>query len=167
MRPVSRSSAMTLKVCLRSAPMLSGCFHSCPSILWMADFAPGTTGPSTAVVTKTRLPQTTGLEWPLPGSGVFQRTFFASPHSSGRPFSAETPEPSGPRHCGQFGSPAAEVGETESTTAVRRRAKRAKEILADGFTMYVPLTTGDGRRLSFCRPLPVVSWLISGLLDGL
>ncbi len=73
-----------------------------------------------------RLPQTTGLEWPLPGSGVFQRTFFASPHSSGSPFSAETPEPSGPRHCGQFVSPAAEVAENERARAVSRSAGRAK-----------------------------------------
>src|SRR5215218_7784030 len=127
---------MTLKVCLRSAPTLSGCFHSCPSMMCVAAFAPGTTAPSTAVVTKTRLPQTTGLEWPLPGSGVFQRTFFASLHSSGSPFSAETPEPSGPRHCGQFVSPpAAEVEETESTSAVMREARKTKEILADGFTV--------------------------------
>ena len=63
------------------------------------------------------------------------RTFFASPHSSGRPFSAETPDPSGPRHCGQFVSPAAEVGENESASVSRREAKRTKEILADGFTV--------------------------------
>src|SRR5687767_8564194 len=126
---------MTLKACWRSAPTLSGCFHSCPLILCVAALAPGTTGPSTAVVTKTRLPQTTGLECPLPGSGVFQRTFFASPHSSGSPFSAETPEPSGPRHCGQFVSPAAEPCGARSASAVRKIADRTKKILADGFTV--------------------------------
>ena len=32
-------------------------------------------GSGTALVTKTRSPQTTGLEWPRPGIGVFQATF--------------------------------------------------------------------------------------------
>src|SRR5215218_2387426 len=100
---------MTLKVCLRSAPTLSGCFHSCPSMMCVAAFAPGTTAPSTAVVTKTRLPQTTGLEWPLPGRGVFQRTLFVSP--------------------------AAELSGIVTASANRRRAKRTKEIFADGFTV--------------------------------
>jgi hypothetical protein len=85
------------------------------------------------------LPQTTGLECPLPGSGVFQRTFFVSPHSSGRFRSVETPEPSGPRHCGQFVSPAAEVEETESASANRRELNRTKKILTDGFTVWVSL----------------------------
>ena len=59
------------------------------------------TAPSTAVVRKIRLPHTTGDEWPRPGMGVFHSTFSDALQVSGRPVSAETPWPFGPRNCGQ------------------------------------------------------------------
>jgi hypothetical protein len=50
---------------------------------------------------KMRSPQTTGDADPRPGSSTFQRTFFASLHSSGGFAYFETPVAYGPRHCGQ------------------------------------------------------------------
>src|SRR5688500_6641214 len=90
-------------------------------------FAPGTTGPSTAVVRKTRLPQTMGDERPLPSTGGFQRTLFDGPHSSGRSFSAATPVRSGPRQPGQFASPAAEVEVEESERAAAASSATARD----------------------------------------
>jgi hypothetical protein len=67
-------------------------------------FAPGTTTSlSTAVVKKIRSPQTIGDEWPRPGIGVFQRTFF-SVHSVGTSAAVEMPWPAGPRQPGQLAS---------------------------------------------------------------
>src|SRR6185295_7974827 len=98
---------MTLNVCRRLAPTASGCTKSEPSdILCVTPgVRPGITSPSSAVVRKIFLPQTIGDEWPSPSIGVFHLTFFVSLHSSGSPFSADTPWPSGPRHCGQFVDP--------------------------------------------------------------
>src|SRR3954466_14420257 len=57
-----------------------------------------------AVVTKTRLPQTIGLECARPGIGVRQRT--CSPlvpfHLSGRCWPSATPDALGPRNDGQL-----------------------------------------------------------------
>src|ERR1051325_3353767 len=64
--------------------------------------APGTMGPSTAVVRKTLLPQTIGDEWPRPSIGVFHLIFFDAFQVVGRFFSSEVPCPDGPRHCGQL-----------------------------------------------------------------
>src|ERR1044072_3068025 len=98
---------ITLNVCLRLAPTASGCTTSEPSAILCATPAvrPGIASPSRAVVRKIFLPQTIGDEWPKPSIGVFHLTFFLSLHSSGRPFSADTPCPSGPRHSGQFVEP--------------------------------------------------------------
>ena len=52
-----------------------------------------------AVVTNTKFPQTTGDEWPRPGSLVFQRMFFVSLHSTGGSAFGAAPVASGPRHC--------------------------------------------------------------------
>src|SRR5204862_4297320 len=65
-------------------------------------FAPGTTGPSIAVVRNTLFPQTIGDECDRPSIAVFHLIFLVGLHSDGRFFSLEIPEPSGPRHCGQF-----------------------------------------------------------------
>src|SRR5262245_32541108 len=97
---------ITLKVCLRSAPMLSGCRNSWPSIICVTAFAPGTTSPSIAVVRKTLFPHTTGDECPRPAIGVFHLMFLLAFHSAGRFVSVETPLPFGPRHCGQLAAPA-------------------------------------------------------------
>src|SRR6478609_10350298 len=56
---------------------------------------------STAVVSHTRPPPTTGDDQPRPGTGVFHATLRVSLHSSGSPRSLEWPSPSGPRNCGQ------------------------------------------------------------------
>jgi hypothetical protein len=55
----------------------------------------------TALSTKMRSPQTTGVELPLPGIATFQRTFLVSLHSTGGAAVGATPVMSGPRHCGQ------------------------------------------------------------------
>src|ERR1051326_512936 len=52
------------------------------------------------LVTKTRSFQTTGEEWPLPGSVVFQRTS-ASAQRMGRLVAGLMPPPSEPRNRGQ------------------------------------------------------------------
>src|SRR5687768_1717541 len=67
-----------------------------------AALAPGTSAPSTAVVTKILLPQTIGDECARPSIAVFHLIFLVGLHSEGRFFSLEMPEPSGPLHCGQF-----------------------------------------------------------------
>src|SRR5690349_3182285 len=98
--------------------MLSGCRNSLPSAMCLTAFAPGTTSPSIAVVKKILLPQTIGDECPRPSMGVFHLMFFAGFHSTGRFVSVETPEPSGPRHCGQFAAVAAPEIATNTTTAI-------------------------------------------------
>ena len=107
--------------------------RSCAS----AAFAPGTTGPSTAVVTKTRLPQTTGLEWPLPGSGrlpadVLRLAPLLGQALLGRDARAVGAAPLRPVRVARR----AEVAETERASAVRRESEAGRrEILADGFTV--------------------------------
>src|SRR4051812_26571963 len=44
----------------------------------------------------------TGEEWPLPGIGVFQRTFWVGDQVVGMLASTDVPSPRGPRHWGQF-----------------------------------------------------------------
>lgn len=56
---------------------------------------------STAVVTHTFPPATTGDDQPRPGTFVFHATLLVSLHSMGKPRSAECPCPSGPRNAGQ------------------------------------------------------------------
>src|ERR1051325_7791221 len=50
--------------------------------------------PLIAVVTKTRSPQTTGLEWPSPGIGAFHRMFtdLAASHRVGGLLPSATPD---------------------------------------------------------------------------
>src|SRR5215203_5076093 len=57
----------------------------------------------TAVITKMRLSQTTGLAWERPGMDVFQSMFddFSTSHVEGS-FVSRTPEVFGPRNAGQF-----------------------------------------------------------------
>jgi hypothetical protein len=54
-----------------------------------------------AVVTITLSPHTMGDDHPVPGSLIFQRTFFPGPHSVGSFVSAVRLVPLGPRNCGQ------------------------------------------------------------------
>src|SRR5262249_16879863 len=63
---------------------------------------------SLACVTKTRSPQTAGVELPLSGSAAFQRTFSLGPHFTGRPFSPHGPWPPAPRQPGQSSALAAD-----------------------------------------------------------
>src|SRR5687767_4879511 len=99
--------------------MLSGCKNSCSPITCLTAFAPGTTGPSMAVVRKMRLPQTIGDEWLRPAIGVFHLMFWFGLQVAGRFFSVETPAPAGPRHCGQLAALTASVN-WETRIATKR-----------------------------------------------
>src|ERR1035441_2538160 len=81
----------------------------------------------TALVTKMRSPQTTGLEWPRPGIAVSQRMFLpdATFHSVG---GAPLPRPpaDGPRNWGQF-APVA------SAALLPGRAAKASRQIAQSF----------------------------------
>src|SRR5215510_5522899 len=117
--------------------MLSGCRNSLPSsTVCFTAFAPGTTAPSTAVVRNTLLPHTIGDECERPSIGVFHLMFVVGVHTDGRFFSSEIPEPSGPRHCGQF--PAAAFSEKTLTpaSAIDIPMVRVKTIR---FTVVIPL----------------------------
>src|SRR5688572_29207771 len=57
-----------------------------------------------------RLPNTTGLDAPGPGSSDFQAMFSSGLHLSGSPLAALTPCPSGPRNAGQSFAAAATFG---------------------------------------------------------
>src|SRR5262249_17376438 len=52
-------------------------------------------------VRNTLSPETTGVLTPAPWRGIFQRTFWVRDQRVGRFFSADTPEPPGPRQPGQ------------------------------------------------------------------
>src|SRR6187401_1340135 len=82
---------------------------------------------STAVVSHTRPPATTGDDQPRPGTGVRHATFRPSPHSNGRFFSVECPSPPGPRNCGQSSarSPALHAAKTRINKG-RNRARFVK-----------------------------------------
>ena len=59
-----------------------------------------------------------GELWPRPGIAVFHATFSLALQLRGRPDSEDTPDPPGPRHCGQFfcsGSTAPEIDPMAST----------------------------------------------------
>src|SRR6185503_16263674 len=101
-----------------------------------AAFAPATSAPSIAVVRKILLPQTIGEECDRPSIGVFHLMFLVGLHSEGRFFSFEMPEPSGPRHCGQF--PAETVRARKLKDAKVREMPTIK-VRAIRFTVLVPL----------------------------
>src|SRR6185503_15211534 len=101
-----------------------------------AALAPGTSAPSIAVVRKIILPQTIGDECARPSIGVFHLMFFVGLHSEGRFFSVETPEPSGPRHCGQFPADAARARKLKDANAREIPTIKVKAIR---FTVIVPL----------------------------
>src|SRR5215510_514850 len=98
-------------------------------------FAPGTAAPSMAVVRNTLLPQTIGDECERPSIGVFHLMFVVGVHTEGRFFSLEIPEPSGPRHCGQF--PACAFSEKTLTPANIREIPMIR-VKAIRFTIVVP-----------------------------
>lgn len=64
----------------------------------------GASRPLTAVVTNSRSPQTTGLEWPSPGIAVFHRTCspLATSQRTGAAAPSATPAAPGPRNEGQW-----------------------------------------------------------------
>jgi hypothetical protein len=88
-------------------------------------FAPGTTSPSTAEVTKIRSPQTIGEEYPA-GSAVFHAMFFPGPHSVGSCCSIEIPWLPGPRHCGQF---SADTVAAAAVSTIPAKVKRMKRVI--------------------------------------
>jgi hypothetical protein len=61
--------------------------------------------------------------------------FLAGLHSAGRFFSAETPVPPGPRHCGQLAAPAVLV---KATTDERRMMTRISFISEEVFMSEFP-----------------------------
>ena len=93
--PVLRSSAMTTYLCATGVRPSGACAAAPSTVV------------GTAVVTKTRSPQTTGVAEPRPGISTFQRMFFPSAHSRGGVAVLDTPVACGPRHCGQKRSAAA------------------------------------------------------------
>src|SRR6185436_3193983 len=94
-------------------------------------FAPGTMGPSTAVVRKIFFPQTIGEEWPRPSIGVFHLIFFDAFQVVGRFFSSDVPWPEGPRHCGQFepAAPDEAIGNVVIKVAENTIARRANSFM--------------------------------------
>jgi hypothetical protein len=62
--------------------------------------------------------------------------FFVGLHSDGRFFSFEMPEPSGPRHCGQFPAAAFSIKKPSPVTA---KAIPTMSVNAMRFTFYFPL----------------------------
>src|SRR5712691_1614132 len=119
--------------------MLSGCRNSLSPSMCLTALAPGTTGPSMAVVRKTLLPQTTGEEWDRPAIGVFHLMFLVAVHSTGRFFSVETPRPPGPRHCGQFGVAALTTVALKNINAERRKVTKLalERMIGFIFEMYL------------------------------
>src|SRR6185369_1915370 len=87
------------------------------------------------VVTKIRSPQTTGDEWPLPGSGIFQRTFSVALHLTGKPVSSDVPSRLGPRQPDHSSGPA-----WASVPSARRRTKTL--MLMREALPYGPITPG-------------------------
>src|SRR5688572_11285810 len=81
---------------------------------------------ATAVVTKTRSPNTIGLERARPGIAIFHATFFdaATSHvTGGREGAGATPLASGPLNAGQCCAPAIPLRDTNAT-AVRDTLSR-------------------------------------------
>src|SRR5262249_4852279 len=74
----------------------------------------------TAVVRKTRSPQTTGQEWPSPGMDVFQRTLrpVVTSHVAGGNWPSATPEAFRPRNEGQFLGVVTATGLSSSRSAL-------------------------------------------------
>src|SRR5688500_19193773 len=116
--------------------MLSGWTNSLSPIMCFGAFAPGTTSPSIAVVTKILLSQTIGDEWPRPSIGVFHLMFLLVLHSAGKFFSVEIPDPSGPRHCGQLPAADDAVVAIPNATSNKRAAIRARLIRRVNLTAF-------------------------------
>ena len=101
--PVSRSRQITLKVCLRSAPMLSGCRNSLsPQHVLHGLGAGNLFALDCGRQEDLCCPRRSATNVRGRRSAVFHLMFLVGLQSAGRFFSFEMPEPSGPRHCGQF-----------------------------------------------------------------
>ena len=75
-----------------------------------------------AVATKMRSFHTTGVAWPSPGRGIFQRILVASSHRmGGLPWGA-APVPRGPRHWGQFRSYSDTVSDAAASVAGKQNS---------------------------------------------
>src|ERR1041384_4556838 len=106
--------------------MASGWTYSLSPSMCLVALAPGTSAPAIAVVRNTLCPQTIGDECERPSIAVFHLMFLVGLHSDGRFFSLEIPEPSGPRHCGQF--PAAALLANEPRPATTKATITTKAI---------------------------------------
>ena len=116
---------------------------------------------ATAVVTKMRLPQTMGEEWPAPGIGVFHLTFSCSFHFRGRFVSVEIPRPS-PRQPGQL---AVEVDTTGTivTQPMTRQVRALIMIATLSFKVSVTCARGDLQfrvRMQIQAGAPSAVWAI-------
>src|SRR5206468_8857436 len=98
---------------------------------------------SIACVTKTRCPQTMGVELPRSGNGTRQRTLSLVLQCSGRFFSEQTPVPCGPRQAGQFSA------ETEYAKPSMEKKDSARANLRRNEVFMRPSLTRDGRDGSF------------------
>src|ERR1051325_1032412 len=113
--------------------MASGWTNSLSSSMCLAALAPGTSGPSTAVVRNTLFSQTIGDECERPSIAVFHLMFLFGPHSDGRFFSVEIPEPSGPLHCGQFPADTLPATKLRPATVKEIPTMNVKAIRRDSF----------------------------------
>src|SRR6185436_17371418 len=111
-----------------------------------------------ASVTKTRSCQTTGLEWPRPGSGVRQRMlsdFFAS-HVVGSGRSSAMPDAFGPRNDGQFWAYA-----TADKQIDKPSAKTLGRTAPVTFVVTPQLSPGTVRRVPITGRCSADDWLSS------
>src|SRR5947209_6932944 len=79
---------------------------------------------ASAQVTNTRSPQSTGEEWPMPGSSAFQ-VRFDSPISVGMLLASLIPEPFGPRKR-VLSCAVAEIAKTETKIKNERSIENAR-----------------------------------------
>src|SRR5262245_56138048 len=115
-----------------------------------------------------RSPQRTGLEWPRPGTGVFQMTFWVGVHFVTTSRSRLLPSSPGPRHHGQSfsataGSAAAglsprsaECPAAGSATEMESRARGRKRVVIAGFPGFGQEYPGDCCASSYTRGLTLI-----------
>ena len=129
-----------------------------PGALPRAAWASASLAPTgTAVDTKSRSPQMTGVPAPRPGITFFHRMFLVSLHSTGGFASLETPVPSGPRHWGQYRSPsAADSARVEVMTRAARQVADVQNLNTDILRVFLRhacvLRFGRGRRGAAADP---------------
>src|SRR3990170_3762148 len=101
--------------------------------------SPASVRPLMAVVMQRRRPETTGLEWPRPGTDADQRTFFPAGTSQevavGKP--SATPAPRGPRNDGQSTPGLGVCGGDAAPPIIRTSASVALRNMEDSIGLLV------------------------------